>query len=81
MKVNNNHISVFNDNICKHILKKKKHKFNNTYDDDDSFSIHTPNQTKHTTTNKTITENEFIDIAANTDTIAMEARETNDKFL
>ena len=65
--------------LTKNILKRKKQKFNDKYDDD-SFTIH--NLTKPNTSTtiqppklmKKGTPREFIDIATNTDTIATETR-------
>ena len=62
--------------LTKNILKRKKQKFNDKYDDD-SFSIH--NLMKPQMMKKGIPR-EFIDIVTNTDTIATETRETDEKL-
>ena len=70
--------------LTKNILKKKKHKFNKKYDDDDSCSIHnlmkpnTPTPIQPPKLMKKSIPREFIDIANNTDTIATETRETQE---
>ena len=71
--------------LTKNILKRKKQKFNDKYDDD-SFTMH--NLTKPNTSTtiqppklmKKGTPREFIDIATNTDTIATETRQTDEKL-
>ena len=71
--------------LTKNILKRKKQKFNDTYDDD-SFSIHNLMKPNTSTTiqppklMKKGIPREFIDIATNTDTIATETRETQEKL-
>ena len=71
--------------LTKNILKKKKHKFNDKYDDD-SFSIHnlmkpnTPTTIQPPKLMKKGIPREFIDIATNTDTIATATRETQEKL-
>ena len=71
--------------LTKNILKKKKHKFNDEYDDD-SFSIHnlmkpnTPTTIQPPKLMKKGIPREFIDIATNTDTIATATRETQEKL-
>ena len=71
--------------LTKNILKRKKQKFNENYDHDDSFSIHnltkpsTPTTTQSPKMMKKGIPREFIDIATNTDTIATETRETQEK--
>ena len=71
--------------LTKNILKKKKHKFNDKYDDD-SFSIHnlmkpnTPTTIQPPKMMKKGIPREFIDIATNTDTIATATRETQEKL-
>ena len=72
--------------LTKNILKRKKQKFNDKYDDDDSFSIHNPMKPNTPTTiqppkmKKECIPREFIDIATNTDTIATATRETDEKL-
>ena len=72
--------------LTKNILKRKKQKFNDNYDHDDSFSIHnltkpnTPTTTQPPKMMKKGIPREFIDIATNTDTIATETRETQEKL-
>ena len=67
------------------MLKRKKHKFNDKYDDD-SFSIHnlmkpnTPTTRQPPKMMKKGIPREFIDIATNTDTIATETRQTDEKL-
>ena len=72
--------------LTKNILKRKKRKFNDKFDDD-SFTIH--NLTKPNTQPSTRQPpkmmkkgipREFIDIATNTDTIATATRETQEKL-
>ena len=71
--------------LTKNILKRKKQKFNDKYNHD-NFTIH--NLTKPNTLTtiqppklmKKGTPREFIDIATNTDTIATETRETQEKL-
>ena len=71
--------------LTKNILKRKKQKFNDKYDDD-SFSIHnltkpnTPTTTQPPKLMKKGIPREFIDIVTNTDTIAIETRETQEKL-
>ena len=71
--------------LTKNILKKKKHKFNDKYDDD-SFSIHnlmkpnTPTTIQPPKLMKKGIPREFVDIATNTDTIATATRETQEKL-
>ena len=71
--------------LTKNILKRKKQKFNDKYDDD-SFTIHnlmkpnTPTTIQPPKFMKKGTPREFIDIATNTDTIATETRETQEKL-
>ena len=71
--------------LTKNILKRKKQKFNDKYDDD-SFTIHnltkpnTPTTTQPPKLMKKGTPREFIDIATNTDTIATETRQTDEKL-
>ena len=71
--------------LIKNILKRKKQKFNDKYDDD-SFTIHnlmkpnTPTTIQPPKFMKKGTPREFIDIATNTDTIATETRETQEKL-
>ena len=71
--------------LTKNILKRKKQKFNDKYDDD-SFTIHnltkpnTPTTTQPPKLMKKGIPREFIDIATNTDTIATETRETQEKL-
>ena len=77
---------MFNDNINKNILKRKKQKFNDKYDHDDSFSIYNltkPNTPTTIQPPKLMIKGiprEFIDIATNTDTIATETRQTDEKL-
>ena len=72
--------------LTKNILKRKKQKFNDNYDHDDSFSIHnltkpnTPTTIQPPKMMKKGIPREFIDIATNTDTIATETRETQEKL-
>ena len=72
--------------LTKNILKRKKQKFNDNYDHDDSFSIHNltkPNTSTTIQPPKMMEKGmprEFIDIATNTDTIATETRETQEKL-
>ena len=71
--------------LTKNILKRKKQTFNDKYDDD-SFSIHNlmkPNTSITIQPPKLMKKGilrEFIDIATNTDTIATETRETQEKL-
>ena len=71
--------------LTKNILKRKKQKFNDKYDDD-SFTIHnlmkpnTPTTIQPPKLMKKGIPREFIDIAINTDTIATETRETQEKL-
>ena len=71
--------------LTKNILKRKKQKFNDKYDDD-SFSTHnltklnTPTTTQPPKLMKKGIPREFIDIATNTDTIATETRQTDEKL-
>ena len=71
--------------LTKNILKRKKQKFNDTYDDD-SFTIHnlmkpnTPTTIQPPKLMKKGTPREFIDIATITDTIATETRQTDEKL-
>ena len=71
--------------LTKNILKRKKQKFNDKYDDD-SFSIHNLMKPNTSTTMqppkmmKKGIPREFIDIATNTDTIATATRETQEKL-
>ena len=71
--------------LTKNILKRKKQKFNDKYVHDDSFSIHNLTKSNTPTTiqppkmMKKGIPREFIDIATNTDTIATETRETQEK--
>ena len=71
--------------LTKNILKRKKQKFNDKYDDD-SFSIHnlmkpnTPTTIQPPKLMKKGIPREFVDIATNTDTIATETRETQEKL-
>ena len=71
--------------LTKNILKRKKQKFNDKYDDD-SFTIHNLMKPNASTTiqppklMKKGIPREFIDIATNTDTIATETRETQEKL-
>ena len=71
--------------LTKNILKRKKQKFNDKYDDD-SFTIHNLMKPNTSTTiqppklMKKGIPREFIDIAINTDTIATETRETQEKL-
>ena len=71
--------------LTKNILKRKKHKFNDTYDDD-SFTIHnlmkpnTPTTIQPPKLMKKGIPREFVDIATNTDTIATATRETQEKL-
>ena len=71
--------------LTKNILKRKKQKFNDKYDDD-SFSIHnlmkpnTPTTIQPPKLMKKGIPREFIDIATNTDTIATATRETQEKL-
>ena len=71
--------------LTKNILKRKKQKFNDTYDDD-SFSIHNLMKPNTSTTiqppklMKKGIPREFIDIPTNTDTIATATRETQEKL-
>ena len=71
--------------LTKNILKRKKHKFDDKYDDD-IFTIHNLMKPNTSTTiqppklMKKGTPREFIDIATNTDTIATETRETQEKL-
>ena len=71
--------------LTKNILKKKKQKFNDKYDDD-IFTIHnlmkpnTPTTIQPPKLMKKGTPREFVDIATNTDTIATETRETQEKL-
>ena len=71
--------------LIKNILKNKKQKFNDKYDDD-SFSIHnlmkpnTPTTIQPPNLMKNGIPREFIDIATNTDTIATETRQTDEKL-
>ena len=71
--------------LTKNILKRKKQKFNDKYDDD-SFTIHnltkpnTPTTTQPPKLMKKGIPREFIDIATNTDTIATETRQTDEKL-
>ena len=66
-------------------MKRKKQKFNDKYDDD-SFSIHnlmkpnTPTTIQPPKLMKKGIPREFIDIATNTDTIATETRQTDEKL-
>ena len=70
--------------LLKNILKRKQ-KFNDKYDDD-SFSIHnlmkpnTPTTLQPPKMMKKCIPREFIDIATNTDRIATETRETQEKL-
>ena len=71
--------------LTKNILKKLNQKFNDKYDDD-SFAIHNLMKPSTPTTiqppnlmNKGMPR-EFIDIATNTDTIATETRQTDEKL-
>ena len=72
--------------LTKNILKRKKQKFNDKYVHDDSFSIHNLTKSNTPTTiqppkmMKKGMPREFIDIATNTDTIATETRETQEKL-
>ena len=71
--------------LTKNKLKRKKQKFNDKYDDD-SFTIHNLMKPNTSTTiqppklMKKGTPREFIDIATNTDTIATETRQTDEKL-
>ena len=71
--------------LTKNILKRKKQKFNDKYDDD-SFTIHnlmkpnTPTTIQPPKLMKKGIPREFIDIATNTDTIATATRETQEKL-
>ena len=71
--------------LTKNILKRKQ-KFNDKYDHDDSFSIHnltkpnTPTTIQPPQMMKKGIPREFIDIATNTDTIATETRQTDEKL-
>ena len=71
--------------LTKNILKRKKQKFNDKYDDD-SFAIHnlmkpnTPTTRQPPKLMKKGIPREFIDIATNTDTIATATRETDGKL-
>ena len=71
--------------LTKNILKRKKQTFNDKYDDD-SFSIHkltkpnTPTTIQPPNVMKKGIPREFIDIATNTDTIATETRQTDEKL-
>ena len=71
--------------LTKNILKRKKQKFNDKYDDD-SFTIHNLMKPNTSTTiqppklMKKGIPREFVDIATNTDTIATETRETHEKL-
>ena len=71
--------------LTKNILKRKKQKFNDKYDDD-SFTIHnlmkpnTPTTIQPPKLMKKGIPREFVDIATNTDTIATETRETQEKL-
>ena len=71
--------------LIKNILKRKKQKFNDKYDDD-SVTIHnlmkpnTPTTIQPPKLMKKGTPREFIDIATNTDTIATETRQTDEKL-
>ena len=71
--------------LTKNILKTKKHKFNDKYNDD-SFSIHnlmkpnTPTTIQPPKLMKKGIPREFVDIATNTDTIATATRETQEKL-
>ena len=71
--------------LTKNILKRKKQKFNDKYDDD-SFTIHNLTKPNTLTTRqppkmmKKGIPREFIDIATNTDTIATETRQTDEKL-
>ena len=71
--------------LIKHILKRKKQKFNDKYDDD-SFTIHNLMKPNTSTTMqppkmmKKGIPREFVDIATNTDTIATATRETQEKL-
>ena len=69
--------------LTKNMLKRKKQKFNDKYDDD-SFTIHnlmkpnTPTTIQPPKLMKKGTPREFIDIATNTDTIATATKETQE---
>ena len=71
--------------LTKNILKRKKQKFNDKYDDD-SFTIHnlmkpnTPTTIQPPKLMKKGIPREFTDIATNTDTIATATRETQEKL-
>ena len=71
--------------LTKNILKRKKQKFNDKYDDD-SLTIHNLMKPNTSTTiqppklMKKGIPREFIDIATNTDTIATATRETDEKL-
>ena len=71
--------------LTKNKLKRKKQKFNDKYDDD-SFSIHnlmkpnTPTTIQPPKLMKKGIPREFVDIATNTDTIATETRQTDEKL-
>ena len=71
--------------LTKNILKRKKQKFYDKYDDD-SFTTHNLMKPNTSTTiqppklMKKGIPREFIDIATNTDTIATETRETQEKL-
>ena len=72
--------------LTKNILKRKKQKFSDTYDDDDRFSIHnlmkpnTPTTIQPPKMMKKGIPREFSDIATNTDTTATATRETDEKL-
>ena len=71
--------------LTKNIRKRKKQMFNDKYDDD-SFSIHnltkpnTPTTIQPPKLMKKGIAREFIDTATNTDTIATETREIQEKL-
>ena len=71
--------------LTKNILKRKKQKFNDKYDDD-SFTIHnlmkpnTPTTIQPPKLMKKGIPRECVDIATNTDTIATATRETQEKL-